>query len=58
MAKAKLVAAVLVLEMLIAGCHVVSRAALDMGDSKMAFVVYRNGSALLVIAPVAYFLEK
>ncbi|CAD6337814.1 unnamed protein product [Miscanthus lutarioriparius] len=58
LAKVKLVAAVVVLEMLIAGFHVVSRAALDMGVSKMAFLVYRNGSALLVIAPVAYFLEK
>jgi hypothetical protein len=49
LAKVKLVAAVLVLEMLIAGFHV------DMGVSKMAFLVYRNGSPMLVIAPVAYF---
>ncbi|RLN12517.1 hypothetical protein C2845_PM09G11970 [Panicum miliaceum] len=56
--KVKLVAAVLALEMLIAGFHVVSRAALDMGVSKMAFLVYRNGSALAVVAPFAYFLEK
>ncbi|CAN6201576.1 unnamed protein product [Urochloa humidicola] len=56
--KVKLLAAVLVLEILIAGFHVVSRAALDMGVSKMAFLVYRNGSALAVIAPCAYFLEK
>lgn len=58
MEKTKLVAVVLVLETLIAGFHVVSRAALDMGVSKMAFLVYRNGSTLLVIAPIAYFLEK
>ncbi|PAN24185.1 hypothetical protein PAHAL_4G173100 [Panicum hallii] len=56
--KVKLVAAVLALEMLIAGFHVVSRAALNMGVSKMAFLVYRNGSALAVVAPFAYFLEK
>uniref|UniRef100_A0A804PV00 WAT1-related protein n=1 Tax=Zea mays TaxID=4577 RepID=A0A804PV00_MAIZE len=56
--KAKLVAAVLVLELLVAGFHVVSRAALDMGVSKMAFLVYRNAAALLVVAPVAYFLDK
>lgn len=56
--KARLVAAVLVLELLVAGFHVVSRAALDMGVSKMAFLVYRNAAALLVVAPVAYFLDK
>lgn len=56
--KVKLVAAVLLFEMLLAGFHVVSRAALDMGVSKMAFLVYRNGSALAVVAPIAYFLEK
>nr|CAB3467685.1 unnamed protein product [Digitaria exilis] len=58
MEKAKLVAGVLVLEALIAGFHVVSRVALDMGVSKMAFLVYRNASALAVVAPFAYFLEK
>lgn len=58
LAKVKLVAAVLVLELIIASLHVVSREALNMGVSKMAFLVYRNGSALLAIAPVAYFLEK
>lgn len=56
--KARLVAAVLVLELLVAGFHVVSRAALDMGVSKMAFLVYRNAAALIVVAPVAYFLDK
>nr|CAB3470205.1 unnamed protein product [Digitaria exilis] len=58
MEKVKLVAGVLVLEALIAGFHVVSRVALDMGVSKMAFLVYRNASALAVVAPFAYFLEK
>ncbi|CAL5053048.1 unnamed protein product [Urochloa decumbens] len=58
MEKAKLLAGVLALEALIAGFHVVSRAALDLGVSKTAFLVYRNISALAVVAPFAYFLEK
>ncbi|TVU42706.1 hypothetical protein EJB05_09127, partial [Eragrostis curvula] len=56
--KVMLVLGVLALEALIAGFHVVSRAALDLGVSKMAFLVYRNISALAVVAPFAYFLEK
>ncbi|KAF8687808.1 hypothetical protein HU200_042746 [Digitaria exilis] len=44
--------------MLLAGFHVASGSALDMGVSKMVFLVYRNGSALAVVAPIAYFLEK
>ncbi|TVU11217.1 hypothetical protein EJB05_44790, partial [Eragrostis curvula] len=58
MEKVKLVAGVVALEALIAGFHVVSRAALDMGVSKMAFLVYRNVSALAVVAPFAYLLEN
>lgn len=58
MEKVKLVAGVVALEGLIAGFHVVSRAALDMGVGKMAYLVYRNASALAVVAPFAYFLEK
>ncbi|WVZ78999.1 hypothetical protein U9M48_026631 [Paspalum notatum var. saurae] len=56
--KAKLVPLVLLLELLVAGFHVVSRAALDMGVSKMAFLVYRNAFALAALAPFAYFLER
>ncbi|XAR64156.1 hypothetical protein NMG60_11024396 [Bertholletia excelsa] len=41
-----------------AGFHVVSRAALNMGISKLVFPVYRNILALLLLLPFAYFLEK
>ncbi|KAE8679857.1 Auxin-induced protein 5NG4 [Hibiscus syriacus] len=41
-----------------AGFHVVSRAALNMGVSKLVFPVYRNIIALLLLLPFAFFLEK
>ncbi|GFQ06639.1 protein walls are thin 1 [Phtheirospermum japonicum] len=41
-----------------AGFHVVSRAALNMGISKIVFPVYRNILAFLLLLPFAYFLEK
>ncbi|KAL3640929.1 WD repeat-containing protein wat1 [Castilleja foliolosa] len=41
-----------------AGFHVVSRAALNMGISKIVFPVYRNILAFLLLVPFAYFLEK
>lgn len=41
-----------------AGFHVVSRAALNMGISKIVFPVYRNILALILLLPFAYFLEK
>ncbi|GFS46454.1 walls Are Thin 1 [Actinidia rufa] len=41
-----------------AGFHVVSRAALNMGISKIVFPVYRNILALILLVPFAYFLEK
>ncbi|KAG0486024.1 hypothetical protein HPP92_008119 [Vanilla planifolia] len=41
-----------------AGFHIVSRAALNMGISKVVFPVYRNTIALMLMAPFAYFLEK
>ncbi|XP_073275060.1 protein WALLS ARE THIN 1-like [Primulina huaijiensis] len=41
-----------------AGFHVVSRAALNMGISKIVFPVYRNILALFLLLPFAYFLEK
>ncbi|RVW50347.1 Protein WALLS ARE THIN 1 [Vitis vinifera] len=50
--------AMLTLQFGYAGFHVVSRAALNMGISKLVFPVYRNIIALLLLAPFAYFLEK
>lgn len=40
------------------GFMYVSRAALNMGVSKLVFPVYRNIIALLLLLPFAYFLEK
>lgn len=50
--------AMLALQFGYAGFHVVSRAALNMGISKIVFIVYRNVIAFLLLAPFAYFLEK
>ncbi|OIW12036.1 hypothetical protein TanjilG_27333 [Lupinus angustifolius] len=50
--------AMLLLQFGYAGFHVVSRAALNMGVSKLVFPVYRNIIALLLLLPFAYFLEK
>lgn len=50
--------AMLALQFGYAGFHVVSRAALNMGISKLVFTVYRNVIALLLLLPFAYFLEK
>lgn len=50
--------AMLALQFGYAGFHVVSRAALNMGISKLVFPVYRNIIALLLLAPFAFFLEK
>ncbi|KAM3708892.1 hypothetical protein ACJW31_02G130800 [Castanea mollissima] len=41
-----------------AGNHIILRAALNMGVSKLVFPLYRNIIALLALAPFAYFLEK
>ncbi|KAI9165380.1 hypothetical protein LWI28_013033 [Acer negundo] len=38
--------------------HVVMRAALNLGVSKLVFPLYRNIVALIALAPFAYFLEK
>lgn len=51
-------AAMLALQFGYAGFHVVSRAALNMGVSKLVFPVYRNIIAFLLLLPFAYFLEK
>jgi hypothetical protein len=56
--KIKLLITVLFLQLCLAGFHIVSRTALDMGVSKIVFPVYRNIIALALISPFAYFLEK
>lgn len=56
--RAKLHMAMLALQFGYAGFHVVSRAALNMGVSKVVFPVYRNIIALILLVPFAYFLEK
>ncbi|VAH55265.1 unnamed protein product [Triticum turgidum subsp. durum] len=56
--KVKLFMGVLALQFLLAGFHIVSRAALNMGISKLVFIVYRNVISLALLAPFAYFLEK
>ncbi|RRT61265.1 hypothetical protein B296_00034778 [Ensete ventricosum] len=50
--------AMLALQFGYAGFHVVSRAALNMGISKVVFPVYRNIIALILLVPFAFFLEK
>ncbi|TVU22206.1 hypothetical protein EJB05_31888 [Eragrostis curvula] len=56
--KLKLFMGVLALQFLLAGFHIVTRAALNMGISKIVFIVYRNIVSLALLAPFAYFLEK
>ncbi|WOH00896.1 hypothetical protein DCAR_0520272 [Daucus carota subsp. sativus] len=56
--KVQLHVAMLALQFGYAGFHVVSRAALNMGISKIVFPVYRNILAFLLLLPFAYFLEK
>ncbi|KQK02427.1 WAT1-related protein At3g18200 [Brachypodium distachyon] len=56
--KVKLFMGVLALQLMLAGFHIVSRAALNMGVSKLVFIVYRNLISLALLAPFAYFLEK
>ncbi|XP_057863501.1 auxin-induced protein 5NG4 [Cryptomeria japonica] len=56
--RAQLHIAMLALQFGYAGFHIVSRAALNMGVSKIVFPVYRNIIALILLAPFAYFLEK
>ncbi|EAY72293.1 hypothetical protein OsI_00148 [Oryza sativa Indica Group] len=56
--KVKLFIGVLTLQFLLAGFHIVSRAALNMGISKIVFIAYRNLISLALLAPFAYFLEK
>lgn len=56
--KVQLHLAMLGLQFGYAGFHVVSRAALNVGISKIVFPVYRNIIALLLLFPFAYFIEK
>ncbi|XP_062208312.1 protein WALLS ARE THIN 1-like [Phragmites australis] len=56
--KLKLFMGVLALQFLLAGFHIVTRAALNMGISKIVFIVYRNIISLALLTPFAYFLEK
>ncbi|XP_054783124.1 WAT1-related protein At3g18200 [Prosopis cineraria] len=56
--KVKLLAALLALQFCFAGFHIVSRLALNIGVSKVVYPVYRNIIALLLLSPLAYFLEK
>lgn len=56
--KVQLHVAMLALQFGYAGFHVVSRAALNMGMSKIVFAIYRNILAFLLLLPFAYFLEK
>lgn len=56
--KVQLHVAMLALQFGYAGFHVVSRAALNMGISKVVFPVYRNIIALILLVPFAYFFEK
>ncbi|WVZ71999.1 hypothetical protein U9M48_020525 [Paspalum notatum var. saurae] len=56
--KLKLFMGVLALQLLLAGFHIVSSAALNMGISEIVYMVYRNIIALALLAPFAYFLEK
>ncbi|KAK8944291.1 Protein WALLS ARE THIN 1 [Platanthera zijinensis] len=56
--KVQLHVAMIALQFGYAGFHVVSRAALNMGISKLVFAVYRNIIALLLLLPFAYFFEK
>lgn len=41
-----------------AGQHIIVRTVLNMGVSKLLFPVYRNITALLLLGPFAYFLER
>nr|DAD35470.1 TPA_asm: hypothetical protein HUJ06_006110 [Nelumbo nucifera] len=54
----KLLVGLLVLQLCIAGFHIVSRVALDMGVSKIVYTVYRNIIAVMLLGPFAYFFEK
>ncbi|XP_059302017.1 WAT1-related protein At3g18200-like [Lycium ferocissimum] len=56
--KLKLLAALFVMVFCSAGFHIASRIALNIGVSKIVYLVYRNIAALLFLGPVAYFSER
>lgn len=56
--RARLHLAMTVLQLGAAVNHIILRAALYMGVSKLVFPLYRNIIALFVLAPFAYFSEK
>ncbi|KAI9113859.1 hypothetical protein K1719_015110 [Acacia pycnantha] len=56
--KAKIIAVLLALQFCLAGFHIVSRLALNIGVSKVVYPVYRNLLALILLSPLAYFFEK
>lgn len=56
--RARIHMALTALQFSYAGQHVILRTVLNMGVSKLVFPVYRNIIALLLLGPIAYFLEK
>ncbi|QHO03506.1 WAT1-related protein [Arachis hypogaea] len=56
--KVKLLVALMSLQFCFAGYHIVSRLALNIGVSKVVYPVYRNIIALLLLSPLACFLEN
>ncbi|KDO62829.1 hypothetical protein CISIN_1g048127mg, partial [Citrus sinensis] len=54
----KLLMALLALQFCFVGFHIVSRVALNIGVSKVAYPVHRNIIALILLSPFAYVLEK
>ncbi|CAI0453182.1 unnamed protein product [Linum tenue] len=50
--------AMIVFQLGYAGNHVILRAALNLGISKLVFPIYRNLIALFLLVPFAYFVEK
>ncbi|CAL1404367.1 unnamed protein product [Linum trigynum] len=50
--------AMVVFQLGYAGNHVILRAALNLGISKLVFPIYRNLIALFLLVPFAYFVEK
>ncbi|XP_074315807.1 WAT1-related protein At3g18200 [Silene latifolia] len=56
--KVKLLVGLLTLQLCFAGFHIVSRLALNIGVSKVVYPVYRNIIALVLLGPIAYFLER
>lgn len=56
--RAKLHIALTFLQFCHAGNHIFLRIALNTGVSKLVFPVYRNITAFILLAPLAYFTEK